>query len=205
MKISSWLPVASLSVVTFAAGAFAQDPMDALKQSTQSLNDVPAYRMKIVSSNPTTKQTSTITMEKVNPDKMHMKMEGPMAMELITDGHKTFMAQGGAPMTEAPAQMAQMIVEANKTNSIDMVTKMAKDVKLTGHETLGGVPASVYTFSSDMMGLHATNKMWISDKDHHPLKTEGEAKGSAGGQTVDQQTVVTFDYDPNIKITLPAS
>ncbi len=205
MKFLSWLPVVSLSAVTFASGAFAQDPMDALKQSTQSLNDVPAYRMKIVSTNQATKQASTITMEKVNPDKMHMKMDGPMAMELISDGQKTFMSQGGAPMTEAPAQMAQMIVQANKMNSVDAITKMAKDVKAAGHDTVGGIPATIYIFSSDMMGMHATNKMWISDKDHHPLKTEGEAKGSAGGQTIDQQTIITFDYDPNIKITLPAS
>ena len=73
---------------------------------------------------------------------------------------------------------------------------------------MGGVPASVYSFSSDAMGMHSTTKLWVSDKDHRPLKAEGETKGqmqtgAPGGQEVDRQMAITFDYDPNIKITLP--
>ena len=206
MKLFSPLPVVTLIVATFATCAFADDPVEAIKQATKAQNDAPAYRMKIVATDPETKQVNTITMENVNPDKMHMKMEngGTTQMEIISDGQKTYMAQGGAPMKEAPAQVGQMIVQSRKMNSLDAITKMAKDVKFTGHETVAGVPASTYSFASDMMGMHSTTKLWVSDKDHRPLKAEGETKGDQGGQAVDQQMVITFEYDPSIKITAPA-
>ena len=204
MKFSS-LPVVTFCAVTFASGAFAQDPTDALKQATKAQNDAPAYRMKIVSTDPATKQVSTITMENVNPDKLHMKMETGSAtqMELVSDGQKTFMSQGGGKMQEAPPQVAAMIVQSRKTATLDAITKMAQDVKLAGHETIGGNPTSIYTFTSDMMGMHSNTKLWISDKDHRPVKAEGETKGKQAGQQIDQMVAITFDYDPNIKITLP--
>ena len=100
--------------------------------------------------------------------------------------------------------------QAREQFSGDAVAKMAHNAKLAGHETLNGIAASVYTFDTDMMGLHSESKEWISDKDHRPIKMEGETKGSmqtgaAGGQAVDQKTTATFEYDPSIKITLPAS
>ncbi len=203
MKIASRLPVLTL----FATCAFAEDPMEAIKQATRAQADAPAYRMKIVSTDPATKQGATITMENVNPDKMHMKMEasGQTTMEIVSDGQKTFMAQGGGKMTEAPAQMGAMIVESRKQQSLDAITKLAKDVKLVGHESISGTPTSVYTFSADMMGMHSTTKLWISDKDHRPLKAEGESKGDQGGQQIDQQMTITFEYDPSIKVTLPTT
>ncbi len=210
MKLASTLPIATLFAAMFTTCAFADDPVEAIKAATKAQNDAPAYRMKIVSTDPATKKVNTITLENVNPDKMHMKVEdgATTQMELVSDGQKTFMAQGGGKMTEAPPQVAAMIVQSRKTATLDAITKMAQDVKFTGHDTVGGVPASVYSFSSDAMGMHSSTKLWISDKDHRPLKAEGETKGqmqtgAPGGQEVNRQMAITFDYDPNIKITLP--
>ena len=184
----------------------------AVVAAAKAAQDAPAYRMKITSTDPTGTAATAMTMEIVNPESVHMKSEsgGKVVMELITDGKKVFMSQGGGKLTEAPAQMASIMKQAREQFSGDAVAKMAHNAKLAGHETVNGVAASVYTFDTDMMGLHSESKEWISDKDHRPIKMEGETKGSmqtgaAGGQEVDQKTTATFEYDPSIKITLPAS
>ncbi len=211
MKLVLPLTAAALFAGVFCATAFADDATDALVAAAKAAQDAPAYRMKLTSADATGTQNTTMTLEVVNPDGVHMKSEGgAMTMELITDGKKVFMSQGGGPLTEAPAQMGAIMKQARAQFSGDAVAKMAKNAKLTGHETVNGVPASVYTYDTDMMGMHSTSKEWISDKDHRPLKVEGETKGTmpaAGqpGKTVDQKTSVTFEYDPSIKITLPAS
>ena len=207
MKFTLRLPVAALCAVAFATCAFADDPMDALKQATKAQSDAPAFRMKIISTDPTTKVANTITIEKVKPAKMHMKVEDGTStkMELVSDGQKTFMSQGGGKMQEAPPQVAAMIAQQGNTAALDAITKLAQNVKLDGHESVGGVPASIYTFTSDMMGMHSATKLWISDKDHRPLKAEGETTGDRGGQKFDQQMAISFDYDPAITITLPTT
>ena len=86
----------------------------------------------------------------------------------------------------------------------------AKDVKLAGHETLDGKAASIYEFTTDLMGLTTDTKVWVSDADSRPLKAEadshGELKlGARAGRKTNNHAVTAFDYDPSIKITLPGS
>ena len=206
------LTAAALFAGVLCTTARADDATAALVAAAKAAQDAPAYRMKVTSTDPTGKQTTAMTLEVVNPDSVHMKSEagGLTQMELVTDGTKVFMSQGGGKLTEAPAQMGAMIKQARAQFSGDAVAKMAHNVKLTGHETVNGVAASVYTFDTDMMGLHSVSKEWISDKDHRPLKMEGETKGQvqtggAPGQTVDQKTSAVYEYDPSIKVTLPTS
>ena len=208
MKPVSRLLLTAASACVLSATAFA-DPKDEVAAAIKAQNDAPAYRMKMVSTDNNTKAVTTITLESVGTDSLHLKTEGgPQQMEVITDGKRTLMSQGGGALQEAPAGMGAMIGQARKSVAMDQMIKSAKDVKVVGHDALNGVPATEYTFDTDMMGLHSTNKLWVSDKDHRPLKSEGEAKGemAMGGQPgtkVDQSVGITYDYDPSIKIELP--
>ncbi len=209
MKIlSKLLMVPLLGLVAVSVRA---DDKASLAEAQRAQNDAPAYRMKAVSTDVNTKEATVITLESVKPDLLHMKTEagGKTQMEIVSDGKKAFMSQGGAELTEAPPQVAAMIGQARQQSSLDAMTKLAQDVKITGHEAVNGVPASVYTFSTDMMGLHSASKLWVSDKDHRPLKgestTQGELKMGEQSKKMDQQTSITFDYDPSIKIALPGN
>lgn len=213
MKLFLLLAAAALFAGVLCVTAFADEGTDALVAAGKAVTDAPAVRLKATSTGaPGGLPATVMTLEIVNPDGMHMKSEagGAVQMELVTDGKKVFMSQGGGKLTEAPAQMAAMMKQARAQFSGDAVAKMAHNVKLVGHETVDGVAASVYTYDTDMMGLHSVSKEWISDKDHRPLKVEGETKGNLQtggqpGQAVDMKTLATFEYDPSIKVTLPAS
>ena len=208
MKPVSRLLLAAALACAATATASA-DPKDEVAAAMKAQNEAPAYRMKMVSTDNNTKAVPTITLESVGTDSLHLKTEGgPQQMEVITDGKRTMMSQGGSPLQEAPAQMGAMIGQARKSVAMDQIIKAAKDVKVVGHDPLNGQAATEYTFDTDMMGLHSTNKLWIADKDHRPLKSEGEAKGEMSmggqpGQKVDQSVAITYDYDPSIKIELP--
>ena len=185
--------------------------MDALAAAAKAWESTPARRMIVTSVDAGKNETSVITMETVNPDSMHMKSEsgGMTQIEVITDGNRVFMSHGGGKLTEAPAQMAAMMKQTRAQFSGDAMVKMAHNVKLAGHETINGVPASIYSFDSDMMGVHSDSREWISDSDHRPLKMEGTVTGNAktGGKPgtgLDRKTSAVFEYDPSIKITLPA-
>ena len=210
MKPSSRVLFTAVSACLLTATAFA-DPKDDVAAAMKAQNDAPAYRMKMVSTDNNTKAATTITLESVSPDSLHLKTEGgPQSMEVITDGKRTMMSQGGGALQEAPPQMGAMIGQARKSVAMDQMIKAAKDVKVVGHDPLNGVAATEYTFDTDMMGLHGTNKLWVADKDHRPLKSEGAAKGEMSmggqpGQKVDQTVSITYDYDPSIKIELPAA
>ncbi len=205
MKLPHLVPVAALLATTFCATVRADDAKDALVAAEKAAKDTPAYRMKVTSTDPAKKVDTVMTVEVVNPDTMHLKSEmgGQPQMEVYSDGQKVFMSQAGGAMQEAPAQIGAMMKQTRDQLSGGAMTKLAQNAKLVGHETVGGVPASVYTFDVDMMGMHVTSKEWVSDKDHRPLKVESVTKGSVAGQDVNQNTTATYEYDPSIKVVMP--
>ncbi len=210
MKFASRLLFTAASACVLSSVAWAADPKDDVVAAMKAQNDAPAYRMKMTSTDNSSKAVTSITLESVNPDGLHMKSEagGVTTMELISDGKRTMMSQGGGALQEAPAGMSAMIGQARKSATMETMIQAAKDVKLAGHESVNGVPATIYTFGTEMMGLQSTNKLWVSDKDHRPLKSEGEAHGdvqmgSQPGQKVDQKVAIAYEYDPSIKIVLP--
>lgn len=210
MKYPFVFSLPAVFAVVLSTAAFADPGTDALVAAAKAAEDAPAYRMNVTSTDPASGKPTVMTLEIVKPESIHMKSEAGGQIELITDGKRVFMSQGGGKLMEAPAQMGAVIKQARQQFSGEAVARMAHDVKLVGHEAVNGVPASVYTFNSDVMGLHSESKEWISDKDHRPLKLEGTTKGQlqAGGQTspaMDAKSTATFEYDPTIKITLPAS
>ena len=205
MKLPLLVPLAAVFVTLFCAAARADDAKDALVAAEKAAHDAPAYRMKVTSTDPTTKAVTTMTVEIVNPESMHLKSEGggQPQMEVYSDGTKVFISRAGGPMQPAPAQLGAMMKQMRDQVSGSAMSKLAQNAKVVGHETVGGAPASVYTFDADVMGMHMVSKEWISDKDHRPLKVESETKGTVANQAINQNTTVSFEYDPSLKITMP--
>ncbi len=205
VKFFHLVPAAAVFVTTFCAAARADDAKDALVAAEKAAKDAPAYRLKVTSTDPTTKVAAAMTIEIVNPETMHLKSEsgGQSQMEVYSDGQKVFMSHAGSPMQEAPPQVAAMMKQMKDQVSGDAMSKLAQNAKFVGHETVGGTPASVYTFEADMMGMHMASKEWVSDKDHRPIKVESVTKGSVANQEVNQNTTATYEFDPSIKVVMP--
>lgn len=205
MKIVSRFLLTGTSLCILSTVALAADPKADVLAAMKAQNDAPAYRMTMSSADTNTNASTSIILESVKPDGMHLKSVagGKVAMEMMTDGKRTLMSQAGGELQEAPPAVAAMITQAKQTATMEAMIGQAKDIKMVGHETVNGTPTSVYTFATDMMGINSTNKLWVSDKDHRPLKSEGEGHGEMAGQKVDQKVTVAYDYDPSIKIVLP--
>ena len=199
------LAAASVCVLTSSAAA---DPKDDLAAVMKAQNDAPAFRAKVTTAG--TGMNMTVTMERVKPSQLHVKTEGgPVSMEVYSDGQKTLMKQGDGAFQEAPPQMAAMLTQNNQEAMMQQAIQAAKDVKVTGHEAVNGNPATVYSYDAEMSGMQSANKLWVSDKDHRPVKSESEvhgnvAAGGAAGTNINMKITSTFDYDPSIKIVMPA-
>ena len=107
MKRFSVLSLAAVFAGVVCPTVHADDALNAVVAAAKAAQDAPAYRMKITSTDPTGAAATAMTMEIVNPESVHMKSEsgGKVVMELITDGKKVFMSQGGSKLVEAPVQM----------------------------------------------------------------------------------------------------
>ena len=191
-------PFAAILSVALTATAFADDAQDLLEKSQQAMLNVPAMRMTMDSVDHTKNKTT------------NMVVEGKLAAEIVSSGHKSFMRRGDGPFQPMPGNVAEMIMNARSSAALQGVAEKASGVTLVGHENVNGLGTSVYTFQTNAMGLTVKAKVWISDQDNLPLKeenhTEGETKlGASPGVKVDRDATVTFDYDPSIKITLPTT
>ena len=180
--------------------------MEALKKTQKAQLDAPASRMKVITTEDNNK-TSTVTIELVQPDMLHWTTEndGQVAMEMWADGKKTYMRQGpGGEIRESPINISSLITQARQSNTLETMVAAAQDLKLAGHEEANGAPASIYTFKSTAMGLNSSIKLWVSDRDNLPLKSEAEMSRELKGHTTSKKSVTTFEYGPSIKIVVPA-
>ena len=206
MKFAPFLLTAA-SVCVLTTSVFA-DTKDDLAAVMKAQSDAPAFRAKVVTAG--SGMNMTVTMEKVKPNSMHVKTEGgPVAMEIYSDGQKTLMKQGDGAFQEAPAQMAAMLTQNSQEAMMQQAIAASKNVKVTGHEAVNGAPATVYSYDAEMSGMQSSNKLWVSDKDHRPVKSESEVHGSvagagAAGADINMKVTTSFDYDPSIKVVMPA-
>jgi outer membrane lipoprotein-sorting protein len=206
------LGVAAIGTLFVSAARAEDNAMEALKKAQKAQLEAPASRMKMISTDADNK-ISTMTMEFVKPDMMHWRMEenNQVKMEMWSDGKKTFVRHGpGGEVKEAPLSMSAMLAQARESAAVEKLIAMAKELAFVGHENVNGTPASVYTFKTEMMGLNSATKLWISDVDNRPLKSEGETHGEikigAGpGRKTNKKSVMTYEYDPSIKIVVPAN
>lgn len=208
MKIASLL-LAAASACLLTSVAVAADPKDDLAAVMKAQNDAPAYRAKVLTADSTSGMNMTVTMERVKPNQIHVKTEGgPVSAEVYSDGQKTLMRQGTGAFQEAPPQVAAMMTQNSQEAVMQQAIQSAKNVKVAGHEAVSGTPATVYSYDAEMMGVQSANKLWVSDKDHRPIKSESDvhgnvAVGGQGGQNVNMKVTSTFEYDPSIKVVMP--
>ena len=207
MKIAPFLLTAA-SVCVLATPGMAGDPKDDLVAVMKAQNDVPAFRTKVVTSGDAG-LNMTVTMEKVKPSLLHVKTEGgPVLMEVYSDGQKTLMRQGEGAFQEAPPQVAAMLTQNSQEAMMQKAMEAAKNIKVAGHEAVNGAPATLYTYDADITGMQTTNKIWVSDKDHRPVKGEsdvhGSPQGAPAGTNINMKVISTYDYDPSIKVVMPA-
>lgn len=207
-----FLPVlAALAVGIQAVSAQTNEAKQAVLESQKALHDARAYRIRTTATDLDSKRVTVMTVDIVNPDRLRMHMEegGQVKMELVTDGKKAFIRRGAeGDFAEAPPSVAGMVANARRLSSMEAV-QQASNVKMVGHEEVGGTASSVYTFDVEVMGMRSTSKLWVSDKDHLPLRREGESHGEVKlgadpGQKTNRSSTSTYDYDPSIKVTLPA-
>ena len=202
----SSLAVASIGMLFVSAAQAGDSPMEALKKAQKAQLDAPASRMKVITTDDNNK-TSTVTIEMVQPDMLHWTTEndGQLAMEMWADGKKTYMRQGpGGDIRESPINISSLITQARQSNALETLVAAAQDLKLAGHEDVNGAAASIYTFKSTAMGLDSSVKLWVSDRDNLPLKSEADTRRELKGHTTSKKSVTTFEYGPSIQIAVPA-
>ncbi len=199
-----------LSLGTVASAQ--DDGREALRRSAEALKAVPAYRVRITDADPGAAQGIDVRMEVVNPDRLHITAwEGGGMVEVFSDGRRTLSRDGSSgKFAQAPASVGALVAMARQASSLDLILQMAGNVRLTGRESVGGSPASVYVFDALVMGMHASGKVWIADDSQRPLKAEGEVNGEVkfgarAGRRVHKHSVAVYEYDPSIKITMPTN
>ncbi len=195
-----------------AGNAGDDEAREALRKVQAAQDDAPACRMTMRSTNLLSGKLAVMTTEFAKPDSIHSRLEsnGKVTMEMFTDGKRTFMRQGAeSELQEAPAHVSGLLVNSRKEHSLATLMNTARDVRLTGHESVDGQAASVYEFTADVrQGMVTHSKVWASEADGRPLKAEADVQGSSTnpadpGQKTNIHTVTTFVYDPSIKIVLP--
>lgn len=149
--------------------------------------------------------TVELSAEIIPPDRMHMTNNfGGQSQEQILIGDKGWMKQGDA-WVESPMTGTNIVAQASGEMVEEMI-KTISDVTLIGPETVDGVDALVYSYTSDMnksdtmkMDSISTVKVWIATASGLMIKQEidGEAMG------IKSKTVQVITYDPNITIEPP--
>jgi len=179
--------------------------MEALKKAQKGQVEAPAYRMKMVSTESNDK-TNTMTVELVKPDSLYWKTEdnGQVTVEMWSDGKKTYIRQGPAGVVQpSTMEVSSLLTQAGQVNPLPTLITGAQDLKIVGHDELNGAGASVYTFKSTLVNTDSSVKLWISDVDHLPLKSEVDMHRELKAASVHKKIVITYEYGPSIKIVVP--
>ena len=206
--LCSSLALAVIGTFLTPAARAEEDVTEALKKAVQAQLDAPAFRMRSVSTDITSNKTSAVTVELVKPNLLYWKSEenAQVTMEMWSDGKKTYMRQGPAgEIRPAAMDINSLITQARQVNPLETLITKAKDLKFVGNEEVNGVRASVYTFKSLLTGMDSSAKLWISDAESRPLKSETETHRDLKAAPVHKKTVITYEYDPSIKIVVPGS
>ena len=211
-----FLPLAAAAAMcVLAVPARAEDAGGALHRAQQAQLAAPVCRVTVNSKQVDTGKITVVLIETVRPNQMHMRQEqdGQVTMEVFTDGRKTMIRRGvDGQITEAPASVGAMVANLQTSGVFQAMADKAQDVKVAGHEVIDGQTATIYTFTTDTMGVHARSKLWISDKDALPLKGESDSTGGpldgppgSDDQGSHRHSEITFSYDPSITVAMPAA
>lgn len=195
----------------FAPDSRADDAaVAAIKKAIQFQKDVRAYRFKesmtdVVDGNKLVESTTEV----VNPDEVHERevVNGKLEREWFTDGKRYLIRESPeAELKEETDDAAGGIKMMQE--SARLPAPKPEEVQLTGHETIDGEPVSIYTRVSKS-GTVTKETLRIADKDNRLLDRSGETKGELRftDHTIPENFFwhTTYEYDPSIKIVLPAA
>ena len=181
-----------------------EDVTEALKKAVQAQLDAPAFRMRSVSTDITSNKTSAVTVELVKPNLLYWKSEenAQVTVEMWSDGKKTYMRQGPAgEIRPAAMDINSLITQARQVNPLETLITKARDLKFVGHEEVNGVRASVYTFKSLLTGMDSSAKLWISDAESRPLKSETETHRALPKPVLTSRMPCKYDAVPILEIS----
>ncbi len=195
--------------------ARAVDGSTLLQQVLQALDDAPAYRMTSTTTKLDNGDTDVRMVEFVKPKAVHLRGEskGKVTNEMFSDGAKTYaLIKSTGAFAELPKDIGDNLAEmAHLVTPMQELLSVTPSVNLVGHEEIAGKAISVYTREEeDVLKLHTTAKLWISEQDHRLLKIEAETHGNLKtkshpeGRAISNRWTVSYEYDPSIKIVLPA-
>jgi hypothetical protein len=152
------------------------------------------------------------TFEFVPPDRMHVTLGNQET--IIIKGQGTWIKQNGK-WVKSPVDMSTSFFGLFDPNNVDeLAAELAKTTTTTppqfvGPDLLDGKPMFVYQYTSTTKGLgpngsdiQSTSKLWTGALDNLPYKIES-TRDSTGHPGQKVQTIVTYTYDPNLKIEAP--
>lgn len=133
------------------------------------------------------------------PNRFHMKSAGT---EFIIIGDSTWMKAEGQGWMKFPMSMKK-VIDAYTPEVMKASMDGTTNVRYLRDETVEGKDCKVFAYDFDVkvMGFRSKgNSTVFLDKDSgYPLRaeTEGEAMGQRS------KTIVTYSYDPNIRVGAP--
>ncbi|MEQ1763045.1 MAG: hypothetical protein ABL984_07865 [Pyrinomonadaceae bacterium] len=137
-------------------------------------------------------------LEFVAPDRFRLKT-GP-GLETVVIGKDVYLSMEGS-FQKLPGAMGNSVPDLRATFNNEG-RKWFSDVRFVGEETVNGKPSLVYEYKNKGEGNRGENdsKIWVAKDDGLPLKIESRYK-SGNLKTM----VIEYEYDPNIKIEVPAT
>jgi len=206
-------PAATIAAVQATVAATATPAPAAVELPTDPQAALIAAMRAQVNSGPYRNQTTIISddstvelnAEIIPPDRMHMTNNfGGQSQEQILIGDKGWMKQGDT-WVESPMSGTNLVAQASGEMVEEMI-KTISDVTLIGPETVDGVDALVYSYTSDMnksdtmkMDSISTVKVWIATASGLVIKQEIDSAAMG----IKSKTVQIITYDPNITIEPP--
>lgn len=178
-----------------AAAPAPGDPKTAVLNAIHALAQAgPYHTVGTISSNG---QSSQLTTDVVPPDRLHYTLSTPDgAMEFIGVGGQGYMKTKGV-WRPSPVGGSDMLQSAEPLRE-DMIAQIT-DVAFVRTETVNGVAAHVYTYTTHLDDVNSTATLWVSAANGLPIKIEADSQ-VAGNPARGTQTIT---YDPHITINAP--
>ncbi len=170
----------------------------------------------------------TTVIEHTAPNRVHFVItrQGGPDSEMISDGTRSLSRSGpNEPWKPLPINLGQLFEQTQRSLSEENVRDQHGHIKLLGNDTVSGVAAKLYEVGDDQ----GTAKLWLAADNSRPLKLEKDAtetiaphgfktdsKGMPDLKALRAQlqaakvvhhlhTTMTYDYDPSLKIDMPAN
>lgn len=142
-------------------------------------------------------KTTTRTVDYVAPDRYHIKTD---TMDVILIGDKVYTnTKGKWALNPAMSGLVKPLLDELRNIPVDIT-----DVHLVGPDIVNGVTTVAIMFTSTVkvgtIVVKSTSKAWLRVSDGLPVKQEIDS--DVGG--VKTHISQTIDYDPTLKIDVPA-